>query len=167
MAWYDYRNKINMGTKLKSFLLTASLFALLSGLRAQEDSTKMEAPKKPVVITKLVGKWLLIPALEADTAGGRMPDIQFDSKDTKFSGNTGCNRMAGTYLATDSTLHFSEKMITTRLYCAGYNESAFLQNLLRVDSYKFRKGLLIFTVGNVEVFRWKRKATTAKKTGKV
>jgi heat shock protein HslJ len=156
-----------MGTKLKSFLLTASLFALLSGVYAQEDSVKMEAPKKPAVITKLIGKWFLIPALESDTATGRLPEIQFDAKDTKFSGNTGCNRMSGTYLATDSTLHFSEKMITTRMFCAGYNESAFLQNLLRVDAYKFRKGMLIFTVGNVEVFRWKKKTSPPKKTGKV
>jgi heat shock protein HslJ len=155
-----------MYPKLKSFLLTASLFAMLSCLQAQVDSTVVAPPKKPSVINKISGKWNLVPALDSDTAAGHIPEIQFDIKESKFSGNTGCNRMSGTFLATDSTMHFSEKMITTRMFCAGYNESAFLQNLLRVDSYKFRKGLLIFTVGNVEVFRWKRKTSAPKKTVK-
>jgi heat shock protein HslJ len=164
---------MNMHTKLKSFLLTAVLIALLSGVNAQSDSTRLAdssrvaAPKKSSTLSKLSGKWFLIPALESDTATGHIPEIQMDIKESKFSGNTGCNRMSGTFLATDSTLHFSEKMITTRMFCAGYNESAFLQNLLRVDGFKFRKGMLIFTIGNVEIFRWKRKTTPPKKTGKV
>jgi heat shock protein HslJ len=91
--------------------------------------------------------------------------MQFDTKEAKFSGNTGCNRMSGTYFIADSTtIHFSEKMITTRMFCAGYNESAFLQNLLRVDGFKFRKGMLIFTVGNIEVSRWIKKASPPKKS---
>ena len=155
-----------MRTKLKSFLLTGVLFATLSSLHAQ-DSTVVEQPIKSTPNPKMSGKWLLIPALETDTASGHIPEIQFDVKESKFSGNTGCNRMSGTFLATDSaTIQFSDKMITTRMFCAGYNESAFLQNLLRVDNYKFRKGMLIFSVGNVEVFRWKRKPAAAKKPAK-
>jgi hypothetical protein len=57
-------------------------------------------------------------------------------------------------------------MITTRMFCAGYNESAFLQNLLRVDYYKVKKGVLILSVGGIEVSRWNRKTTPPKKTGK-
>ena len=72
--------------------------------------------------------------------------------------------MSGTYFISDSvTIHFSEKMITTRMFCAGYNESAFLQSLLRVDGFKFRKGMLVLTVGNIEVFRWNKKASPPKK----
>jgi len=112
---------------------------------------------------KLTGKWYLVPATDADTATGKLPDISFDIKESKFSGNTGCNRMSGTFIATDSTLQFSDKMITTRMYCAGYNESPFLQNLLRVESYKFRKGVLVLLVGEIEVSRWTRKNPLAKK----
>ena len=166
MTGYDYRFTLNMRTKLKSFILSAVLFVSVSSLSAQIDSSKIEAPKKLSPISKLSGKWYLVPALESDTATGRIPEIQFDIKESRFTGNTGCNRMSGSFLATDSTLHFSEKMITTRMYCTGYNESAFLQNLLRVESYKYRKGMLIFTVGNVEVFRWTRKTSSPKKTGK-
>jgi heat shock protein HslJ len=157
-----------MQTKLKSFFLTALLFGGISFVSAQVDSSAQEAtPVKSLVVTKFNGKWNLIPASENDTAGGHFPEIQFDAKESRFSGNTGCNRMAGSYLITDSaSIHFSEKMITTRMYCAGYNESAFLQNLLRVDGFKFRKGMLVLTVGTVEVFRWKRKPSASKKPAK-
>ncbi|HEY8734401.1 MAG TPA: META domain-containing protein [Puia sp.] len=153
-----------MHAKLKSFILTAVLFASVSCLRAQVDSSRI-THKKLSPVSKLSGKWYLVPALDSDTATGHIPEIQFDVKESRFTGNTGCNRMSGSFLATDSTMHFSEKMITTRMVCAGFNESAFLQNLIRVDSYKFRKGMLIFTVGNVEVFRWTRKNLPPKKTG--
>lgn len=162
-----------MSTKLKSFILTALLFALVSGASAQQaqsDSVKAPAPvssaKKPAGINALKGKWYLLPALDSDTATGRVPEISLDIATSHFSGNTGCNRMSGTFLATDSTLSFSDKMVTTRMYCAGYNESAFLQNLLRVDAYKFKKGWLVFTVEGIEVFRWTRKPAVPKKTGK-
>ena len=149
---------LNMRTKLKSFILTTLLFASLSFVNAQTDSTKAVVSKKPVVIGKLAGKWYLQPASENDTAMGRIAEISFDIKESRFSGSTGCNRMSGTFLATDSTLQFSDKMITTRMFCSGYNESAFLQNLLRVESYKFKKGLLVFLVGEIEVLRWTRKS---------
>lgn len=149
--------------------MTALLFGTLSCLQAQVDSTAEIVPQNITANAKMNGKWTLIPAMDSDTASGHIPDIQFDVKEGKFSGNTGCNRMTGSYIVTDSnTIHFSKKMVTTRLFCAGYNESAFLQNLIRIDNYKFRKGMLIFSVGKVEVFRWKRKAPpTPKKPVKV
>jgi heat shock protein HslJ len=154
---------LKMRTKLKSFILTALLFAFVSGVNAQTDSSIVPAPKRTMANIKLTGKWYLVPATDADTATGKLPDISFDIKESKFSGNTGCNRMSGTFIATDSTLQFSDKMITTRMYCAGYNESPFLQNLLRVESYKFRKGVLVLLVGEIEVSRWTRKNPLAKK----
>jgi heat shock protein HslJ len=154
---------LNMRTKLKSFILTALLFALVSGVSGQVDSSQIPAPKKTTANIKLNGKWYLIPASDSDTATGRIPEISFDVKASKFSGNTGCNRMSGTYVATDSILQFSDKMVTTRMYCAGYSESPFLQNLLRVETYKFRKGLLVLLVGEIEVSRWTRKNPQAAK----
>ena len=155
-----------MRAKLKSFLLTGVLFALLSGLHAQ-DSTVVDQPKKSTPNPKMNGKWVLIPALDSDTAAGHIPEIQIDVKESRFSGSTGCNRMSGSFFASDTaSIQFSDKMITTRMYCAGYDESAFLQNLLRVDNYKFRKGMLVFSVGTVEVLRWKRKPAAPKKPTK-
>jgi heat shock protein HslJ len=155
-----------MRTKLKSFLLTGLLFTMLSGVQAQ-DSAVAEQPKISTPNPKMAGKWQLIPAMDSDTAAGHIPEIQIDTKESKFSGNTGCNRMSGTFFASDTaSIQFSDKMITTRMFCSGYNESAFLQNLLRVNNYKFRKGMLIFSVGDIEVFRWKRKTAAPKKPAK-
>jgi heat shock protein HslJ len=155
-----------MRTKLKSFLLTGLLFTSLSTLHAQ-DSAVAEQPKVSTPNPKMGGKWQLIPAMDSDTANGHMAEIQIDTKESKFSGNTGCNKMSGTFFASDSaSIQFSDKMITTRMFCSGYNESAFLQNLLRVNNYKFRKGMLIFSVGDIEVLRWKRTAAASKKSTK-
>ena len=53
------------------------------------------------------------------------------------------------------------------MFCAGYNESAFLQNLLRVDGYKFKKGWLILTGRRHRSFSMDpQKPTRPKKTGK-
>jgi heat shock protein HslJ len=153
-----------MHTKLKSFILTALLFALLSGLNAQMQTAPR--PKNTQGIMALVGKWYLQPALDSDTSTGHIPDIRFDIKQSRFTGNTGCNQMSGSFLATDTSLHFSDNMITTRMVCIGYNEVAFLQNLLRIDNYKFKNGLLILTVKGVEVSRWSRKIIQSKNTGK-
>lgn len=164
MIQLNYKSWVNGSTKLKSFVLTALIFGLISTVQAQVDSAGTEAPKKSMPFAKISGKWGLIPASELDTAGGHYPEIQFDVKDAKFSGSTGCNRMSGTYFIADSsTIHFNDKMVTTRMFCAGYNESAFLQNLLRVDGFKFRKGMLILTVGTIEVLRWNKKSSPPKK----
>jgi heat shock protein HslJ len=153
-----------MHTKLKSFILTALLFALLSGLSAQIQTAPQ--PKNTQGIVALEGKWYLQPVLDSDTSTGHIPDIRFDIKQSRFTGNTGCNQMSGNFLATDTSLHFSDNMITTRMTCIGYNEVAFLQNLLRIDNYKFKNGLLILTIKGVEVSRWSRKIIQPKNTGK-
>jgi heat shock protein HslJ len=162
MIGYDYGNKYDMCTKLKSFMLFTLLIGLISCTAAQQTSMPTEEPiPKGDSIT---GKWYLIPVLPSDSSTGHLPEIEFNIKESHFSGSTGCNRMSGSFLITDTSLHFSDKMVTTRMYCAGYNEPAFLQNLLRVNRYKIESGQLIFLFGEEEVFRWSRKVPKPKKT---
>ena len=151
-----------MGTKLKSFILSTLLFSLISCCTAQQTSMPKEDPSPKG--DSLAGKWFLVPVLPSDTATGRLPEVDFNVGTSHFSGSTGCNRMSGSFLATDSSLHFGDNMITTRMFCAGYNEPAFLKNLLRVNRYKFDKGQLIFLVGDEEIFRWSRIIQKPKKT---
>jgi heat shock protein HslJ len=161
MTGYDYGWKMNMRTKLKSFVLTALLFTLLSLVNGHAQSSN-----NTQALSALEGRWFLVPVLDSDTATGHIPELQFDTKQARLSGNTGCNRMSGSFLATDSTLQISDKLITTRMACIGYNENTFLQNLLRVDSYKFNKGWLILCSKGLEVSRWSREKPIPKKTGK-
>jgi heat shock protein HslJ len=41
--------------------------------------------------------------------------------------------------------------------CVGYNEEAFLKNLVRINGYKIQDGMLVLMVDGTEVSRWTRK----------
>jgi heat shock protein HslJ len=149
-----------MLTKLKSFILTALLFASLFVISAQVNPTTDSTDKKSRSISDLEGKWYLQILHENDSSNNRIPEVQFDIKQNRFSGTTGCNQMSGSFSATDSTLHISDKMITTRMFCPGYNETGFLQNLLKIDGYHFKNGWLILTSKNDVISQWSRKKPT-------
>jgi heat shock protein HslJ len=156
MIGYNYLLKIKMNTKLKSFILTALLFAMLS-----PGYTQQQVPGPPEkwmgILSLTSGTWYLV----SDSAFGMNPEISF--RKGHFNGYTGCNRMSGSFTATDTTLHFDNNMITTKMYCAGYNESAFLQNLLKTESYGFKDGLMIFYSEGIAVSEWTKAPPASKK----
>lgn len=138
----------------------ALLFASLCMISAQVKPTTESINKKPWSLSDLEGKWYLKTDPVNDSSNNRHPEIQFDIKQNRFSGTTGCNQMSGSFIADDSTLQFSDKMITTRMFCPGYDEPSFLQNLLKIDGYQFEKGLLMFTYKHMVISRWTRKKLT-------
>ena len=120
--------------------------------------------KKISADTTLSGQWFLQPVLASDVSTGKVPSINFDLQKKSFSGNTGCNSMKGVFTLHGSDLIFNDRIITTKMACEGYNESAFLKNLLRTNQYKFSKGVLILMVDGTELSRWTRQIKKAKKT---
>jgi heat shock protein HslJ len=146
--------------KLKSFTRIALLFASLLMISAQVKPTTESQNKKSWSIADLEGKWYLQIVSVNDSSNNRIPEIQFDTKQNRFSGTTGCNQMSGSFIADDSTLHISDKMITTRMFCPGYDETSFLQNLLKIDGYQFKNGWLVLTSKNTVISRWNRKKLT-------
>jgi heat shock protein HslJ len=148
-----------MTAKVKSFIIIVLGFTLLASPGA--NAQKGNAPSGK---SGLQGKWFLIPVLASDTAAGRIPTIVFDVAHGHFSGNTGCNSMRGNFRATDSTLAFDEQVITTKMFCVGYNENAFLKNLIRCNGYKIKNGHLILMAEGGEVSQWSRKFIPPKKT---
>jgi heat shock protein HslJ len=84
-----------MLTKLKSFILMALLFASLFVLSAQFKPTTDSVNKKSWSISDLEGKWYLQIVPENDSSNNRIPEIQFDINQNRFSGTTGCNQMSG------------------------------------------------------------------------
>jgi heat shock protein HslJ len=157
MIGYDYGCKSNMLPKLKSFKLMAILFASLLLISSQVKPTIESLNKKAWSISDLEGKWFMQMVSEYDSSNNRIPEIQFDITQKRFSGTTGCNQMSGSFNADDSTLHISDKMITTRMFCPGYDETAFLQNLLKIDGYHFENGWLLLTSKNAVISKWGRK----------
>jgi heat shock protein HslJ len=143
--------------KLKSFKLMALLFASLLLISAQVKPTIESLNKKAWSISDLEGKWYMQMVSVNDSSNNRLPEIQFDITQKRFSGTTGCNQMSGSFIADDSTLHISDKMITTRMFCPGYDESAFLQNLLKIDGYHFDNGWLMLTYKNAVISKWSHK----------
>jgi heat shock protein HslJ len=111
----------------------------------------------PVADTALNGEWFLQPVLASDTAAGRFPSIKFNVANGTFSGNTGCNRMNGTFKRTDTSLTINENIRLTKMICTGYNEMAFLKTLLNTNSYKRDGDILVLMFDRTELSRWTRK----------
>jgi heat shock protein HslJ len=125
---------------------------------AIKDTPLAQAPA-PVQqdTTKLGGLWFLQPVLASDTATGKIPRLEFNLSGKRFTGNTGCNNMSGSFDFTDTTLQFNHRITTTKMACVGYNEKAFLESLLRTNSYKLQNGILILMFNQTELSRWTRK----------
>jgi len=138
----------------------ALLFVPLLMISAQVKPTTESLNNKSWSVSDLDGKWYLQIVSVNDSSNNRAPEILFDIKQNRFSGTTGCNQMSGSFIATDSTLHISDKMITTRMFCPGYDELSFLQNLLKIDGYHFKNGRLILTSKNDVISQWSRKKLT-------
>jgi heat shock protein HslJ len=122
-----------------------------------KDSTAMSISAPTADTFSINGAWFLQPVLASDTATGNIPTLIFNLEKNKFSGNTGCNNMNGSFKKTDSSLVFDENIETTRMVCAGYNEDAFIKSLLRTNKYKFDNGVLVLLFESTELSRWTRR----------
>jgi heat shock protein HslJ len=152
-----------MNTKVKTFILTTLLFAMQCNAGAQVPPGTDNKINKSQSISALAGKWYLEHDVDSDSSFHRLPEIDFDIVQYHFSGSTGCNRMSGSFTATEKSLHISNKMITTRMFCPGYDEMSFLKNLLKVDGYHFNNDSLIMTCKDSVVSSWIQKMPSPKK----
>jgi len=165
---------------LKAMIAACMLLALACQQPETKKTTKdstaaaslaanTQVRQTPPDSTVLEGSWYLQPVLPSDTAAGRRPTLQFDVKKSRFSGNTGCNNMNGKFWfgAADSSISFSEKLVTTKMACTGYNEKAFLKSLLQATHFKVQNGVMILMGSdNAELSRWERKPSAPATSGK-
>lgn len=139
------------------FTQTACNNATSGGSSDSTTSIRKETTAvSPKDTATLAGKWVLEPQLASDTASGRIPEIIFNTFDSSFTGNNGCNRMSGRYSLHADTLVFDERIITTRMACLGYNEKPFMDNLVRTNRYKIQNGKLIFLNNETVLSTWVR-----------
>jgi len=143
---------------MKTLLFLAVIHVLCAGyiksIRSGVDFTHTHVIADTATLN---GQWFLQPLLPADTALGKIPVLNFNLAARNFSGNTGCNNMHGSFQKTDTSLTFSQDIVTTKMACTGYNEAAFIKNLLRTNSYKFDNGDLVLLFDATELSRWVRK----------
>jgi len=142
-------------------LLAACQTPVSNPVKHSPDSVvKASAPPAPPDTTTLGGPWLLQAVLPSDTAAGKMPALTLDLKKSHFTGNTGCNTMRGEFWfsTNDSSLTFSDKIVTTKMACPGYNEPAFMKSLKSTTHYRLRNGILTLLLDNkTELSHWMRK----------
>ncbi|MEO8711832.1 MAG: META domain-containing protein [Parafilimonas sp.] len=110
--------------------------------------------------TGLAGSWKLLPVLASDTAAGKIPQINFDVRTNRFSGNTGCNIMGGIFSCKQDALSFSRNIISTKMACPGYNEKAFLDNLLKTNRYEIKNGVMQLMYNATVLSKWVRHIDT-------
>jgi heat shock protein HslJ len=125
--------------------------------QAKKDTPVAQAPGPEKDTTKLGGIWFLQPMLASDTATGKIPRLELNLSTKRFTGNTGCNNMNGAFDFTDTTIQFNQRIVTTKMACIGYNEKAFIESLLRANTYKLQNGILILLFNQTELSRWTRK----------
>jgi heat shock protein HslJ len=107
---------------------------------------------------KISGDWYLQPVLPSDTATGRIPNLSFDLAKRTFKGFTGCNQMTGSFRISGDAIEFGKDISVTKIACEGFNEKEFITNLLRVDHYQFRDGMLILLINKTPISKWMRRA---------
>src|ERR1700722_3562851 len=120
----------------------------------------------PPDTTTLGGVWYLQPVLPSDTAAGKTPMLDLNLAKSRFLGNTGCNSMNGVFWFSknDSSLSFSDKIVTSRMSCTGYNERAFIKSLLSAGRYRLRNGVpTLFSYDNPARSHWVRNPCNAPK----
>ncbi|MDR6342571.1 heat shock protein HslJ [Filimonas zeae] len=146
-----------MKTKLISGVCMAMSFAFVVACHSSSRSNTDAAISTAPVDTSLGGQWYLQPQLPSDTGAGKIPQIIFSATEDKFTGNTGCNQMTGMFTRKGDSLRFDERIISTRMACMGYNEKAFIDNLLRTNRFEIKNGVLMLMENETILSKWVRK----------
>ena len=94
-----------------------------------------------------------VTSMQNTSSFEKNPTIQFDEKEKRISGFSGCNNYFGTYSIEKNNLSFSQ-MGSTRKMCLDMTvENTFMNNLRNVTHYKIEKGkLFLFNDKNVQIF---------------
>ena len=144
-------------------LIFAGLF--LSAIMSQPDiNVNSLMPDSSAPLSRdtatIAGNWHLVPVMPSDTAAGNIPQLNFDITTNKFSGNSGYNKMGGSFAIQQDALSFGENIISTKMACPGYNEQAFLDNLLKTNRYQIKDGVLQLMYNTTILSQWTRHADT-------
>ena len=105
------------------------------------------ATTKNTAVNNLSGTWELVLFPNAGKSfaelfGDRKPELQFTAADNNVSGTTGCNRLRTSYSIKGQRFSFDKNIITTKMACPGYDETAFLNALTQVNQYRLTEGQL-------------------------
>lgn len=91
----------------------------------------------------------------------KKPFLTFNVKESKVSGNTGCNSFTGNISSmSNGKIRFEEAMAMTKMFCQGEGEPVFLKNMKVVEGFKFSddgKTLHLTEEGGIDAMRLTKK----------
>lgn len=91
----------------------------------------------------------------------KKPFLTFNVKESKVSGNTGCNSFTGNISSmSNGKIRFEEAMAMTKMFCQGDGEPVFLKNMKVVEGFKFSddgKTLHLTEEGGIDAMRLTKK----------
>lgn len=133
------------------------------------DAIENHLEKQPAVLSRigisttdqsvlLNDIWVLeaIDNIEISDADFReRPQLEFHKTDGKIMGNSGCNRINGTYTTTGNNISLGP-LLTTKMACAGKGETQFVQALSEVSSFKILNLKLYLFAGTTESLRFRK-----------
>ncbi len=132
---------------MKSFIAFTLILFLIFSCNSQKINSGAE-PKtdvKPIVHNndELLGKWIL--EYMSPVNGKEVKELFKIQKpylnfvdETKVAGNNGCNNIAGEYSSSEgNVIQFkADNFISTRMFCQGIDESAFINVLKTINRYE-------------------------------
>lgn len=109
------------------------------------------------MLNVLKAKWALQSLTGQSNLGSlfndRLPFLQFDTENSKVTGNGGCNNLTGPFtLEKAGKLSFGN-LAMTRMACPGNGESLFTSALQKVSNFSVKDNVLTLLNGKEELMK--------------
>src|SRR5690554_2537520 len=122
-------------------LTTFLIYSCSSQKELSENSKEVQIIEESNMDPNLKGKWVLEYMSPVDGKNVQqlykiqMPYLTFVDE-TKVAGNNGCNNIAGSYTLDGKSISFhTDDFKSTRMFCQGVNENAFIDILKTINNY--------------------------------
>jgi len=106
--------------------------------------------------SELQGKWQLENLWGMDSSKLKPAFITFDFDSSRFTGNTGCNSIAGRFTLRNELLIIDRNIISTKMACPGYNDQHFITLLLKINKFTMDDRTLELSQDNLVLMTFKK-----------
>lgn len=143
--------------QLNYSIINIFLIAMAAVACKPSQTTNITTPADPA--TALNDIWALEEidgvAVAVNDFGREIPVLEFHKVDGQVMGNSGCNRLSGSYKIEGAKISFGP-MISTKMACPGNGEQRFLNALNTVDAFRIENLKLYLLKGDSEVLQFRK-----------
>ncbi len=146
---------------MKKFMLifaaiTSTFFACDSKKATADVGNNPDLLNGAWELNYITGTRLTVNDLYAD----KKPMINFNIKESRVNGNTGCNSFTGMVSSVSvGKIAFDEAMAMTKMYCEGQGETVFMDNFKKVNAFSITDNgkTLHLMMGEIDRMRFEKK----------